>query len=301
MRSADAVADIPFAALGTVGDYLTACLTQRLRPVTVLQKWTRLTTTQRQLGTHLEHATRDDVRSWWQRTCRHRSTTTGRMLADTTVGTYLAHLRAYYSWALDEGVCIVDPTRGIKAPKRRRGTPRDVDVPTVVAAIAAMDRGPLRYACSLALWCGLRRAELVTVAPSRHLIARDGGDVLVVCGKGGVTRHTPVPAWLAAELRTLPDGWLLPSVRSKSGHWTDDHLGDVAAAALREHGCDATLHRLRHTFGTAAYARTRDVAAVREVMGHASISTTGGYVRGSAAAVVAIVDDLLGGAPQSPA
>ncbi len=49
-------------------------------------------------------------------------------------------------------------------------------------------------------------------------------------------------------------------------------------AFLDRCGIDATAHQLRHWFGTEVYRGTRDLRLVQELLGHADISTTAGYV-----------------------
>jgi integrase/recombinase XerC len=56
--------------------------------------------------------------------------------------------------------------------------------------------------------------------------------------------------------------------------WTVSHL---ANRHLRQCGIDATLHQLRHRFGTVLYQQTHDLRLVQELMGHADPATTAGY------------------------
>ena len=58
-------------------------------------------------------------------------------------------------------------------------------------------------------------------------------------------------------------------------------LATEACAHMRTVGLDATFHQLRHTFGSeAAGVLNGNIVAVRDLMGHASIETTMGYVGG---------------------
>lgn len=43
-------------------------------------------------------------------------------------------------------------------------------------------------------------------------------------------------------------------------------------------GISATMHQLRHRFGTMAYEACQDIRVVGELMGHSSPSVTAGYV-----------------------
>ena len=98
--------------------------------------------------------------------------------------------------------------------------------------------------------------------------------------------------FVLAELRTagLPhNGWVFR--RRDGGHgpnapWTVSHL---ANQHLADCGADATLHQLRHRFGSSLYKETRDLRLVQDLLGHRSPETTAGYAawdqRGAAAAV----------------
>ena len=56
--------------------------------------------------------------------------------------------------------------------------------------------------------------------------------------------------------------------------WTVSHLSNEY---LHEQGISATLHQLRHRFGTVAYQARRDLRMVQELLGHSSPATTAGY------------------------
>ena len=51
--------------------------------------------------------------------------------------------------------------------------------------------------------------------------------------------------------------------------------------AIHRAGIDATVHQLRHRYGTLAYQATRDLVAVGRQMGHSSPVTTAIYAAAS--------------------
>lgn len=95
---------------------------------------------------------------------------------------------------------------------------------------------------------------------------------LRVTGKGGHVRMVPLPEDLSALIRNRPPGWVFPS--SHGGHLTPHHLGKLITRWLPG---DLTTHTLRHRCGTVAYAATRDLRAVQELLGHAKPETTAIY------------------------
>jgi integrase len=118
--------------------------------------------------------------------------------------------------------------------------------------------------------------------------------VLHVTGKGGRQRIVPVhptlAEHLAAELelrrqgrtgsgrrlaadRISPDDYLFPG-QERGTHAAPWVVGDALADLL---GDAWTAHTLRHRFASRAYAATRDIRAVQEMLGHSSPQTTARY------------------------
>src|SRR5262245_25104931 len=206
-------------------------------------------------------------------------------------------LRSFYRCARDMGHVDVDPTE--RAPRVRipetapRPTPDDV---FDRALARATDRD--RLVLMLAAYAGLRRAEIAGL----RWDAIAGGRVRVR-GKGGRVRVVPLHPVLAGELTAeharrdaggsgsgyrygagLDGPWVFPGQRR--GPMTAGAVGVAASGAL---GAGWTAHTLRHRFATRAYAGTRDLLALQQLLGHASPDTTTRYARASAAALDATV------------
>lgn len=134
--------------------------------------------------------------------------------------------------------------------------------------------GRLTVILRLAGEAGLRRAEIAQVHIS-DLTEDLTGWSLLVKGKGGKMRTVP----LADDVADLvarscrESGWALPG--DDGGHLSPRWVGTIAAEALGPY----TLHQLRHRFATRAYAASRDLLAVQQLLGHASPATTQRYVR----------------------
>lgn len=131
------------------------------------------------------------------------------------------------------------------------------------------------------------------------------------CGspaKGGRVRVVPLADRFARSLRAerarrlrgiVGTGWryapdpsspyVFPGARGVA-HMHPETVGAVLKRLL---GDQWTGHTLRHRFATAAYAGTRDLRAVQELLGHASPVTTQRYV--------AISDDALRAAAMAAA
>jgi site-specific recombinase XerD len=120
------------------------------------------------------------------------------------------------------------------------------------------------------------------VPPSRRTAAEGGGGAqLVVHGKGDKERIVPISESLAEAISrgaaghtpgAPADGWLFPNYNG--GHLTAYHVGALVVRVLPGHW---TMHTLRHRAASRAYRGTRNLRAVQQLLGHASVGTTEFY------------------------
>lgn len=196
---------------------------------------------------------------------------------------YRASLRSFYGWAQATGRVRVSPAHQLPSVRIPRGRPRPTPDPAYRMALIVADERA-RLAIMLAGRCGLRRGEIA--AARREDVEPDLlGYSLRVTGKGSHVRMVPLPADLAAAILRRPAGWLFPS--SHGGHLTPHHLGKVVSRNLPP---GLTTHTLRHRCATVAYAATRDLRAVQELLGHAKPETTAIYTAVPDGAVRAAMD-----------
>lgn len=71
-----------------------------------------------------------------------------------------------------------------------------------------------------------------------------------------------------------PAGWVFPG--QVGGHLSPAWVGKLVGRRLP---AGLGTHTLRHRFASAAYAGTRDLAAVQDLLGHAKPETTRLYVQ----------------------
>lgn len=212
------------------------------------------------------------------------------VLSDQAVACYTSHARSFYAWALDEGLVSVNPAVGLPVPRRGRRLPRPVAEDDLLTALAsAPDR--VRPWLVLAAWCGLRAKEIAYLR-REDVLDHARPPVLLVteqAAKGGRERMVPMPPFVVAELRAarLPlAGYVFPRADGRPGPNQPWLVSRLACDALHSAGVPATLHQLRHRYGTQIYAATRDIRVTQELLGHQSVSTTAGYAaydRGGAA------------------
>jgi integrase len=179
---------------------------------------------------------------------------------------FRAAIVGFYRWAFEECHVDVDPAARLPKVSVRPGKPRPAPEFKVLEAFLRADaRGKLMVA--LAAYAGLRRGEIAAVH-SNDIV--DG--VLYVRGKGDRERTIPLPPQLAAVIRNAGPGYLFPG--KIDGHLSADRVGKILGQLL---GPGWTPHTLRHRFASQAYAATRDLRAVQELLGHSKPETTAIY------------------------
>ena len=184
-----------------------------------------------------------------------------------------ASLVSFWAWAAGSGHVSESPAACLPPVKPAPALPRPAPETALRAAVLAADERT-RLILHLAAYAGLRRAEIAQVH-ARDLLPDLVGWSLRVHGKGGRQRVVPLPAWLAEQVeQRAAGGWLLPG--DDHGHLSARWVGKLATDALPGHW---TLHTLRHRFASRAYAGGRDLIAVQQLLGHASVATTQRYVR----------------------
>jgi integrase/recombinase XerC len=186
---------------------------------------------------------------------------------------YRAIAAGFYGWATDPAGQIIDFNPAIIVPKakesRRRPRPVSNDRLNLILESAAE---PFRRWFLLAACAGLRCIELSGL--NRADVTEDE---LWVRGKGDKDRRIPTHPLVWAEVRDLDGPLVLRRDGRRAGRRYvsargNEYLHDVLDLPVN-------MHHLRRWFGTAAYvASGRDIRAVQELLGHAHVNTTEGYI-----------------------
>lgn len=226
---------------------------------------------------------------------------TRKGLGRRTVARKLSAARTFFRFLHREGLLEGNPTRAVRAPRTERRLPAhagraDLDAIFGIAeARAAENRleGTRNLVILEVLYgSGLRLSELHALNLG-DLDTR--GRKVKVVGKGNKERIVPVtrPA-LAAVARYLPrraealargagsdhDALL---VNRSGGRLSRRSVQRIVRGFFTEAagGDDLTVHSLRHSFATHLLDAGADLMAVKELLGHASLSTTRIYTHTS--------------------
>lgn len=216
-------------------------------------------------------------------------------LSAATAALKVSALRQFYAFLYEEGHRGDNPAMLIDRPKTRRPLPKVLTVEEAARlAEAASGADPravrLRAMVELLYSAGLRVSELVSLPLSAM---RNGGEVLLVCGKGGRERLAPVGGAAARALGDylpirgeflaqdqngdrIDSVFMFPS-RGKTGHVTAARF----AQSLKDLAVKAGVapsrvspHVLRHAFATHLLSGGADLRTVQAMLGHADITTT---------------------------
>ena len=215
-----------------------------------------------------------------------------RGYARRSVARALACLRSFFKYLRRVGAVTVAPTTGVATPRLDRRLPRFLDEETMERLVAVPDASTpegCRDAALLELLysTGIRLGELLRLRAENFETA---GRTLKVFGKGRKERIVPYGRPAARALAayrlvrpvlagrgTTDPGTFFLSNRGKAmspkgvNRLVARYVGAVADVEKK------SPHLIRHTTATHLLNRGADLQAVRELLGHASLSTTQVY------------------------
>ena len=226
---------------------------------------------------------------------------TRRGLARTSIARKLSSVRSFYRFLHVEERVDANPARAVRSPKKQRTLPgfltrEQMEGVFELAQLRASTGGfhALRNLAIVELFysAGLRVSELQGLGmDSIDLI----GERLRVLGKGRKERIVPVGRMALRALRgyyearaaviagaTRPDAravFVGQTGRRLSVRQVQNIVGEFLRKVAGESGL--STHSLRHTFATHMLDAGADLLAVKELLGHASLSTTQIYTHTS--------------------
>jgi len=213
----------------------------------------------------------------------------GRPKQPTSIDRTRATIKGFFRWLTDTGVIAYNPTAGIRIKHNNRKPPvylteeEKRDLLKTIRHHKGWQANRDLVIVTLFLHTGIRLSELV------HL---DVGDVnllekrITIRVKGGQIVHR----FLNAKVRAVLNHYLKErrKVFVESQALFLSQLQDRITTRqvqrrldqwIAEAGIDKriTPHTLRHSFATSVYARTSNLLAVQQALGHTSVTTTQVY------------------------
>ncbi len=235
-------------------------------------------------GLDSSKADRDNVRMWLASMMSNGE-------KSTTVNRRLSTLRSYYRYLVGIGILSQSPAQGIKGPKNSKPLPyfvREDEMDEILdEAFPVYGFDNVRNNCIMAVFyeCGLRLAELVGLnVEDVDLLQRQ----LKVTGKRDKQRVIP----FGQELKSRIEDYLqarvqagIPTepalfINSKGQRISRQTVYRMVKSILSSYSSvdRKSPHVLRHTFATSMLNEGAALGAVKELLGHESLSTTQVYV-----------------------
>jgi integrase/recombinase XerC len=197
----------------------------------------------------------------------------------------LSAVRTFLHFLVREGVLKKNPGVDVRAPKAGKRLPHTLDVDQMGVLLSLKTKQPMDVRdlaiMELLYSSGLRLAELVGL---------DLGDVHMadrtvrVTGKGNKTRIVPVgrqaiaalKRWLTERAGLAATGEQALFLNQRGRRLSGRAVQLRVARHARAQGIPTGVHPhlFRHSFATHLLESSRDLRAVQELLGHASIGTT---------------------------
>lgn len=208
-----------------------------------------------------------------------------RNLRRRSIARAVASVRAMFTFAFERGLVGMNPTREIRSVRVGRLLPHFLDESTAALAMDGLDGRDARTRRDRAILellysTGLRVSELVALTPED--VSFQTCTVRVV-GKRRKERIVPLGSKAIEALQShlhasgASSGALFTN--RKGGRLTPRSVYTIVRRSLRAVGAGvhAHPHVLRHSFATHLLEHGADLQAVREMLGHESLSTTQVY------------------------
>jgi len=218
-----------------------------------------------------------------------------RGLSAITTNTYWRALRPFFNY-LEKNDGFMNPYHGAKAPAFQMPLPKALKAEDLLRILAAArsypwtttyqrERAVALFATMI--YAGLRRAELLKLEFAD--VNLQEGTILVRRGKGRAGGKDRM-GYISQELRIVLHDYMRERQRSNytcpeffvSKHnrgLSLEQLKRIHDLVRRASGVDFTLHSLRHSFVTMLLRSNVPINVVQALAGHASITTTAGYMR----------------------
>lgn len=210
--------------------------------------------------------------------------------AETTVNRKLSSLRSFYRYLLRQKAVAVDPVAKVVGPKKKKPLPvflRDEDMDSLLednGFVQTFEGVRDRTMLEVFYSTGIRRAELIAL---KDADVDFSSSVIKVTGKRNKQRLIPfgtrlkevLESYLAERNRFYAGGCETFFIRKQGIPLSPSSVNYIVKRYLSK---VVTLkkkspHVLRHTFATTMLNHHAELEAVKELLGHESLTTTEVY------------------------
>lgn len=212
-------------------------------------------------------------------------------LTKKSIARKLAAIRSFFSFLVRLDILKLNPARSISTPKLEKRLPSFLDEKSMAGLMEIPDRSTAtglrdRAILELLYSTGMRLGELVQL----NLGDIDfGGETVKIHGKGGKERivplgrkaHTALSEYLGKRQELLTEKTLnddrkavFLTIHGRRIYPKAVHLLVSSAIQRVSEVEQKSPHVIRHTFATHLLDRGADLRAVKELLGHESLSTT---------------------------
>jgi len=256
-----------------LADHLTHLRKENQRPRSIRERRLAVLRMARYFGHPVADVSRAELEAW--------QTDRIDKLKPAGMHNEVVHISCYLKWLMTTERRADNPSVALVRPKHvHQRRPQPMPDPDITRALAQAEQ-PLHAWIGLGAFCGLRCVEMAALA-REDIVDRGTSSYLRVIGKGGKERIVPLPESLRNELESGPfnrTGYLFSRMDGKPGPPSAMRVSERINDYLHSIGIGLTAHKLRHRYGTAVYADTKDPFLTADLMGHASTDTTRGYVQ----------------------
>jgi integrase/recombinase XerD len=232
----------------------------------------------------------------YQRALYHYRKNNGEPLTFRTQNTRLRALKGWFRWMVRQNYLLHNPASELILPRLENRLPKYIlsateaeiviQQPDITTADGLRDRAILETFYSTAM----RRMEVANL--KLYDIDAERGTVMVRLGKGKKDRHIPIGeralAWITKYIHEARPELLLGASDDGTVFLTDlgvqferKQLTSLVRTYLRKSkiGKMGGCHLWRHTVATLMLENGADIRVIKELLGHAKLSTTELYTR----------------------
>lgn len=211
-----------------------------------------------------------------------------RGMKNSSISRKIAAIRSFFKFLTLEGIIEKNPASGIKSPKMDKKLPVVVPADKILRALNDFDTTEFlgaRNKCIMELFysTGMRLNELVNISMKDINFKKN---LIKIFGKGSKERIVPFGKIVAESIDTYQE---LREIKfGKSNHQSPLFISNRGKRISRQmiqviiknkleevsEQLHLSPHVLRHSFATHMLDRGAELMAVKEILGHESLSTT---------------------------